>query len=93
MEDHSEESLNNSGGDLNRPADQARTIKQLARENALLRQEVTDQIFSLLRIRGSIPKEDLVVDDLGEFHDVQGYSNLGSNAKRPISEHSPDLGQ
>ncbi|KAJ6041540.1 uncharacterized protein N7446_010575 [Penicillium canescens] len=93
VEDHGEESLNNSGGDLNRPADQARTIKQLARENALLRQEVTDQIFSLLRIRGSIPKEDLVVDDLGEFHDVQEYSNLGSNSKRPISEHSPDLGQ
>ncbi|KAJ6012595.1 hypothetical protein N7522_002950 [Penicillium canescens] len=93
VEDHSDESLNNSGGDLNRPADQARTIKQLARENALLHQEVTDQIFSLLRIRGSIPKEDLVLDDLEEFHDVQGYNNLGSNAKRPISEHSPDLGQ
>ncbi|KAJ6012586.1 hypothetical protein N7522_002941 [Penicillium canescens] len=93
VEDDGEETLNNSGGDLDQPADQARTIKQLARKNALLRQEVTDQIFSFLRIRGSIPKEDLIVDDLREFHDVQGYGNLGSNAKRPISEHSPDLGQ
>ncbi|OGE47069.1 hypothetical protein PENARI_c068G03877 [Penicillium arizonense] len=88
-----DESLNNPDGDLSHPADQARTIEQLARENALLRQEVTGQDLSLPRIRGSMSKEDLVVEDLGELRDVQRYSNLGSNARRPFSEHSPDLEQ
>ena len=112
-DDDDEGSANGSDGSM---INQARTIEQLSRENALLRQaaaagqmdnRVRDRAAStasansgyavggaphnLHRIRGSVPEEDLAVEDLDELRAIPGYSDIHSNTRRRYSEHSGNL--
>lgn len=49
-------------------------------------------VHDLHRIRCSVPEEsDLAVEDLDELGDIPGYSNIRSNARRRLSEHSVNL--
>ncbi|KAJ5678724.1 hypothetical protein N7462_006968 [Penicillium macrosclerotiorum] len=63
------------------------------RDRASSSASVAGGVHSLHRIRGSVPEEDLAVEDLGELRDIQGYGNMRGNPRRRFSEHSANLEQ